>query len=301
GDMGQLPDSLPMFLLPDVPFTFETLAIIAPYAAAVAAVGLLESMMTAQIVDELTDTTGDKNRECYGQGTANIVTGFMGGMAGCAMIGQSIINVKSGGRGRLSSFFAGCALLFLILALGDLVSAIPMPALVAVMIMVSIGTFSWSSVGALRTQPRSASIVMLATVALVVYTHNLAIGVFAGVLLSGIFFAAKIAQLFKVTSLITPNGRGRTYIVEGQLFFASAETFTNSFDFKEAPDEVTIDLSRAHIWDVSSVAAVDMVKLKFMREGARVEIVGMNEASRTIVDKLGVADRPGAMDDMLGH
>ena len=301
GDMGDLPDSLPVFLLPDVPLNFETLAIITPYALAVAAVGLLESMMTAQIVDELTDTTGDKNRECYGQGAANVVTGFMGGMAGCAMIGQSIINVKSGGRGRLSSAFAGCALLFLILALGDFVSQIPMPALVAIMIMVSIGTFSWSSLKALRTQPHSASIVMLATVALVVYTHNLAIGVAAGVLLSGIFFAAKIAQLFRVTSLITPSGRGRTYIVEGQLFFASAEAFTNSFDFKEAPDEVTIDLSRAHIWDVSSVAAVDMVKLKFMREGARVEIVGMNAASRTIVDKLGVADKPGALDDMLGH
>ncbi|MEM7523617.1 MAG: SulP family inorganic anion transporter [Pseudomonadota bacterium] len=301
GDMGELPDSLPVFLLPDVPLNFETLAIITPYALAVAAVGLLESMMTAQIVDELTDTTGNKNRECYGQGAANIVTGFMGGMAGCAMIGQSIINVKSGGRGRLSSAFAGCALLFLILALGDFVSQIPMPALVAIMIMVSIGTFSWSSLKALRTQPTSASIVMLATVALVVYTHNLAIGVAAGVLLSGIFFAAKIAQLFRVTSVITPSGRGRTYIVEGQLFFASAEAFMNSFDFKEAPDEVTIDLSRAHIWDVSSVAAVDMVKLKFMREGAKVEMLGLNEASRTIVDKLGVADRPGAMDDMLGH
>ena len=300
-DLGALPDTLPMFLIPDIPLTLETLQIILPYSIGVAAVGLLESLMTAQIVDELTDTPSDKNRECVGQGIANTATGFLGGMAGCAMIGQSIINVKSGGRGRLSTLTAGVGLLFMILVLNDWVSQIPMAALVAIMIMVSIGTFSWSSIRNLREHPRSSSIVMLSVVVLVVYTHNLAIGVLAGVLLSGIFFAGKIAQIFRVTSTATPDGRERTYIVEGQLFFASAEDFTAAFDFREALDRVVIDVSGAHIWDISSVAAVDMVVLKFRREGTEVELRGMNEASETIVDKLGVHDRPGAMDDLLGH
>jgi SulP family sulfate permease len=301
GDMGELPDTLPVFLIPDIPLNFETLMIILPYSLGVAAVGLLESMMTLQIVDELTDTEGDKNRECVGQGTANVVTGFMGGMAGCAMIGQSIINIKSGGRGRLSCLFAGVGLLFMILVLGDFVSQIPMAALVAIMVMVSIGTFSWSSIKNLRHHPRSSSIVMLSTVVLVVYTHNLAIGVFFGVLLSAIFFAAKIAQIFRVTHTLSEDGRERSYLVEGQIFFASAGAFEKAFDYREALDRVVIDVSRAHIWDISSVAAVDMVKLKFMREGTEVEIVGMNEASETIVDKLGVSDKPGALDDLLGH
>ncbi len=301
GDMGELPDTLPVFLLPDIPLTLETLQIILPYSIGVAAVGLLESLMTAQIVDELTDTPSDKNRECVGQGISNSVTGFFGGMAGCAMIGQSMINVKSGGRGRLSTFTAGVALLFLILVLGDLVSRIPMAALVAIMIMVSIGTFSWSSIKNLRDHPRSSSIVMLSVVVLVVYTHNLAIGVLAGVLLSGIFFAGKIAQIFRVTSTASPDGLSRTYKVEGQLFFASAEDFTAAFDFREALDSVVIEVSDAHIWDISSVAAVDMVVLKFRREGADVDLRGMNAASETIVDRLGVHDKPGAMDDLLGH
>ncbi|WP_424926591.1 SulP family inorganic anion transporter [Amaricoccus tamworthensis] len=300
-DLGELPDTLPIFLIPDIPLTFETLQIIFPYSIGVAAVGLLESLMTAQIVDELTDTTSDKNRECLGQGVSNTVTGFLGGMAGCAMIGQSIINVKSGGRGRLSTFTAGVGLLFMILVLNDWVSKIPMAALVAIMIMVSIGTFSWSSIKNLRDHPRSSSIVMLTTVVLVVFTHNLAIGVLAGVLLSGIFFAGKIAQIFKVTSQASADGRERHYRVTGQLFFASADAFSSSFDFKEVLDRVKIDVSQAHIWDISSVAAVDMVVLKFRREGTEVELVGMNEASETIVDKLGVHDKPGAMEDLLGH
>ncbi|MBL3608182.1 SulP family inorganic anion transporter [Rhodovulum sulfidophilum] len=300
-DMGALPDTLPIFLIPDIPLNLETLKIILPYSVGVAAVGLLESLMTQTIVDDLTDTSSDRNQECIGQGIANTCTGFIGGMAGCAMIGQSMINVKSGGRGRLSTFTAGAMLLFLIVVLGDLVGQIPMPALVAIMIMVSIGTFSWSSIRNLRDHPRSSSIVMLATVFFVVYTHNLAIGVLVGVLLSGIFFSAKIAQLFKVRSEISADGRERTYVVEGQLFFASTEDFMRSFDFKEALERVTIDVSRAHIWDVSSVAALDMAVLKFRREGAEVEIEGMNAASETIVDKLAVHDKPGAMDDLLGH
>jgi SulP family sulfate permease len=298
-DMGDLPDTLPILLIPDIPFTLETLQIILPYSLAIAAVGLLESLMTQTIIDDLTDTPSDRNQECVGQGLANTCTGFIGGMAGCAMIGQSMINVKSGGRGRLSTFTAGAMLLFLIVVLGDIVGQIPMPALVAIMIMVSIGTFSWSSIRNLRDHPRSSSIVMLATVIATVYTHNLAIGVLTGVLLSGIFFAGKIAQLFRVTSEILPDGRNRTYVIEGQLFFASAEQFMAGFDFKEALERVTIDVSRAHIWDVSSVAALDMAVLKFRREGAEVVIAGMNEASETIVDSLAVHDKPGAMDKLV--
>ena len=301
GDMGELPDTLPVFLIPDIPLTFETLTIIFPYAAAVAVVGLLESLMTANIVDDLTDTTSDRNQECIGQGLANTATGFIGGMAGCAMIGQSIINIKSGGRGRLSCFVAGTVLLFLVVALGDLVGRIPMAALVAIMIMVSLRTFSWSSIRQLRTHPRSSSVVMLATVAVVVYTHNLALGVLTGVLLSGLFFAGKIAQLFRVTSSLSGDGRVRTYRVEGQLFFASAEDFMAAFDFREAAERVVIDVSEAHIWDISSVAALDMAVLKFRRDGCDVEIVGMNAASETIVDKLAMHDKPGAMDKLMAH
>lgn len=301
GDMGALPDTLPVFLLPDIPLTLETLRIIFPYALAVAAVGLLESLMTASIVDELTDTRSDKNRECIGQGVANTATGFIGGMAGCAMIGQSIINVKSGGRGRLSTLCAGLFLLLLIVFLGEWIKQIPMAALVAIMIMVSIGTFSWSSLKDLREHPKSSSAVMVATVITVVATHNLAYGVGVGVLLSGIFFAWKISQVFRVTSVSASDGRLRTYRVEGQLFFASAEAFTSSFDFKEALDTVVIDVRAAHIWDISSVGALDMVVLKFRREGADVEIIGLNAASETIVDKLAIHDEPGAIDRFFGH
>ena len=301
GDMGELPSTLPIFLIPQIPLNLNTLLIIAPYSAAVAAVGLLESLMTATIVDELTDTTSDKNRECIGQGIANTVTGLMGGMAGCAMIGQSIINVKSGGRGRLSTLCAGIFLLLMIVFLGDWVKQIPMAALVAIMIMVSIGTFSWSSIKTLKSHPRSSSVVMIATVVVVVATHNLAIGVLVGVLFSGIFFAWKIAQVFRVTSTLSADGTARTYLVEGQLFFASVDVFNASFDFKEALARMTLDVTHAHIWDITSVAALDMVVLKFRREGAEVEIVGLNQASETIVDDLAMHDKPGALERLLGH
>ncbi|WP_456390081.1 SulP family inorganic anion transporter [Profundibacter sp.] len=300
-DMGDLPDTLPIFLLPDIPLNFETLKIIFPVSAGVAAVGLLESLMTATIVDDLTDTESDKNRECVGQGIANTCTGFIGGMAGCAMIGQSMINVKSGGRGRLSTFAAGVFLLFLIVVLGDWVKQIPMPALVAIMIMVSIGTFSWSSIRDLREHPRSSSIVMLSTVVVTVLTHNLAYGVLTGVLLSGLFFAGKIAQVFRVSSELSKDGRARTYTIEGQLFFASAPEFTAAFDFHEVLERVVIDVTHAHIWDISSIAALDMVVVKFRREGAEVEIIGMNKASETIVDKLAIHDKPDAIERLMGH
>ncbi len=301
GDMGALPDTLPIFLIPEIPLNLETLKIIFPVSAAIAVVGLLESLMTAKLVDDLTDTKSDKNRECIGQGVANTATGFIGGMAGCAMIGQSMINVKSGGRGRLSCFAAGVFLLFLIVVLGDWVARIPMPALVAIMIMVSVGTFSWSSLKDLREHPGASSIVMVATVVVTVFSHNLALGVLTGVLLSGIFFAWKIAAVFRVTSEASDGGRARAYVVEGQLFFATAPDLADAFDFGEVLERVTIDVSRAHIWDISSVAALDMVVLKFRREGADVEIIGMNEASETLMGRLAEHDKPGALERLMGH
>jgi len=300
-DMGQLPTSWPIFLVPDVPFTLETLRIILPYSAGICAVGLLESLMTAQVVDEFTDTTSNKRMECVGQGIANSVTAFIGGMAGCAMIGQSVINVRSGGRGRLSCFAAGGLLLVFVVALGDWVGRIPMAALVAVMIMVSVGTFRWQSLANLRTHPRSSSIVMLATVAVVLTTYNLAIGVGVGVLLSGIFFAWKVSRLLRVTSTGAPDATARTYIVEGQVFFASADDFVAAFNFRDVLEHVTIDVSRAHICDISGVAALDAVVLKFRREGAQVAVVGLNAASETMVDRLTLHDKPGAPGHPAGH
>ncbi|MCS6759707.1 MAG: SulP family inorganic anion transporter [Candidatus Devosia euplotis] len=301
GDLGELPNALPTLLFPQIPLNLETLWIILPTSIAVAAVGLLESLLTASIVDQMTDIRSDKNRESIGQGIANIASGLFGGMAGCAMIGQSVINVKSGGRGRLSTFTAGAFLMFLLVVLGDIVGLIPMPALVAIMIMVSIGTFSWGSLNDLRKHPRRSSLVMVATVATVVGTHNLALGVGVGVLLSGIFFAWKVAQIFRVTSVLTEDGSERDYLIKGQLFFASAEDFINAMDFKEKLVRVRIDVTKAHIWDLTGVNAVDMAVLKFRREGVEVELVGMNDASATIMDDLAAHDEPGAMEKVLGH
>ena len=301
GDMGELPDTLPIFLWPDVPLTLETLAIIFPYAAALAVVGLLESMMTATIVDDLTDTNSDKNRECKGQGVANIASGLLGGMAGCAMIGQSVINVKSGGRGRLSCLVAGSVLLLMVVFLSDWVRQIPMAALVAVMIMVSIGTFSWDSIRNLKKFPLSTNIVMLATVAVTVFTHNLAYGVFVGVLLAAMFFANKIGHFLYIDSAADNEGAQRTYTVVGQVFFSSADKFIGAFDFKEAVDKVIIDLSRAHFWDITAVAALDKVVIKLRREGTEVEVLGLNQASATIVDRFGVHDKENATDLLSGH
>ena len=299
GDMGDLPSTLPMFLVPDIPLNLETLEIIFPYAVTLMVVGLLESMMTATIVDDLTDTTSNKSRECTGQGIANVASGFMGGMAGCAMIGQSVINVKSGGRGRLSTLSAGIFLLLLLLFFSDWVRQIPMAALVAVMIMVSIGTFNWDSIRNLRTHPPSSSVVMVVTVAVTVSTHDLAQGVLSGVLLSGFFFAHKVGRILVIRSQSEDEGRVRTYTVLGQVFFASADRFAQSFDFKEVIDTVRIDVSRAHFWDITAVSALDKVVLKFRREGADVEVIGLNEASATMVDRFGLHDKDGAEDLLL--
>jgi len=298
GDMGKLPDSLPVFLIPGIPLNLNTLLIILPYSAGLAVVGLLESMMTATIVDDMTDTPSDKNRECKAQGIANVCTAFIGGMAGCAMIGQSVINVKSGGRGRLSTLTAGVLLLCLIIFLRSWVSQIPMAALVAVMIMVSIGTFSWRSLTDLRRHPLSTSVVMLATVVVVVATDNLAFGVLTGVLIASLNFATKVARFMTVKSALEDGVR--TYTVTGQVFFASANRFMNCFDFREATERVVIDVTHAHFWDITSVSALDKAVIKFRREGSEVEIRGMNDATRTIVDRFGVHDKPEEVEKLMG-
>ncbi|RAW07243.1 sodium-independent anion transporter [Halomonas elongata] len=300
GDMGELPDSLPIFLWPDVPLNLETLSIIFPYSVMLAVVGLLESMMTATIVDELTDTSSNKNRECKGQGIANIGAGLLGGMAGCAMIGQSVINIKSGGRRRLSTLIAGVMLLMMVVFLADWVSQIPMAALVAVMIMVSIGTFSWASIRDLKKHPLSTNIVMLATVAVTVSTHNLAMGVFVGVLLAALFFANKVGNILYIGVEDGESEHSRVYKVVGQVFFASSERFAAAFDFKESVEKVTIDLSRAHFWDITAVQALDRVVIKFRREGTEVELIGLNEASATIVDRYAIHDDPEAVEKLMG-
>ncbi|ODN71440.1 C4-dicarboxylic acid transporter DauA [Methylobrevis pamukkalensis] len=294
GDLGELPSALPVFALPQVPLTLETLQIILPYSLALAAVGLLESLLTAQIVDDMTDTPSNKSRECVGQGAGNIASAMIGGMGGCAMIGQSVINVSSGGRGRLSSFVAGAFLLFLILVLDDLVRIIPMAALVAVMIMVSIGTFSWRSITDLRRNPRASSVVMLATVVTVVATHDLAKGVLVGVLLSGVFFAGKVARLVAVEKREADEGRAVTYLVRGQIFFASTESFLAAFDFDARPQQVTIDLRDAHFWDISAIGALDKAVMKLRGRGAAVTVIGLNEASASMVDRFASHDKEGA-------
>ena len=300
GDMGALPDTLPIFLLPNIPFNFETLQIILPYSVALAVVGLLESFMTTTIVDELTDTKGNKTKEAKGQGIANIASGCLGGMAGCAMIGQSIINIKSGGRGRLSTFVAGFFLLIMVVFLSDIISIIPMAALVAVMIMVSIGTFDWGSIKRLKTLPLSTNLVMLTTVVVTVYTHNLAHGVISGVLLASLFFANKISHFMYCNISYNNDKSSKTYQFVGQVFFNSADKFYETIDFKEVLDKVIIDVSKAHFWDISAVYALDKAVIKLRREGADVEIIGQNEASKTIIDRFGIHDKPEEIEKVMG-
>ena len=286
GDMGELPTALPVFAIPQVPFNIETLQIIFPYSLTMAIVGLLASFLTAALVDDLTDTPSDKNQEAKGQGIANIVTAFFGGMAGCGMIGQSVINVQSGGRGRLSTLSAGVFLLFAILILQDWVKQMPMAALVAVMIMVSIGTFSWSSFKNMARIPRTETVVMLTTMFVIIFTRNFALGVATGIVMSTVFFSRKIAQLVFVDKVLTDDGTHRIYKVAGQIFFLSKEEFLKSFDFGDAAERVTIDLTQAHLWDQGAVETVDKVVNKFRRAGAEVEVIGLNEASGTLFSRL---------------
>ena len=293
GNLGTITQSLPAFFIPDVPFNFETLQIIFPTALALSIIGLLESLLTASIVDDMTDTGSDKNREARGQGIANIVTGFFGGMAGCAMIGQSGINVKSGGRGRLSALTAGLVLIILILVFAPLVMQIPMPVLAAIMVMVSIGTFDWGSFKYLVKAPRTDAIVLLVTVVTVVWTHDLSKGVFAGVLLSAIFFTAKISKVTIQKKGLT-SGVENIYEVQGQLFFASVEDFTTYFEQNEMPDHLTIDFTNAHVWDDSAVGAIDRVMLKLQAKGLNVTLTGLNESSKKLLDQLAIHQETGA-------
>jgi SulP family sulfate permease len=301
GDMGRLPEGLPSLTLPNVPLTLETLRIILPYSLTMAAVGLLESLLTAQIVDDMTDTESDKRRECMGQGGANIAAALVGGMGGCAMIGQSVINVTSGGRNRLSTLAAGAILLFLLAVLGPWVGRIPMPALVAVMIMVSIGTFSWNSIANIRRHPPTSSIVMLVTVVVVVATHDLARGVLAGVLLSGIFFAGKVRRMFAVERVASPDEANCTYVVTGQIFFASVDRFTRAFRTDEPATHVVIDLSAAHFWDISGVGALDKIVARLRKADRLVEIIGYNRASADLVDRFALHDRTGVETGAVPH
>ncbi|MFG2101124.1 SulP family inorganic anion transporter [Micromonospora echinaurantiaca] len=285
GDQGRLPDSLPTLGLPQIPWTVDTLALIAPYALGVALVGLMESLMTAKLVDDITDTHSNKTRESWGQGVANIVTGFFGGMGGCAMIGQTMINVKvSGARTRLSTFLAGVFLLILVVSLGDVVAAIPMAALVAVMIIVAVSTFDWHSVApaTLKRMPLGETLVMVTTVGAVLATHNLAIGVIVGVLTAMVIFARRVAHLVEVTSVLDPDGGTRIYSVHGELFFASSNDLVHQFDYADDPEHVVIDMTHAHVWDASSVAALDAVTTRYAARGKRVEIVELNKPSAAI-------------------
>lgn len=289
GDQGELPSSLPMFGLPDVPYTLDTLSLIAPYAFGVALVGLMESLMTAKLVDDITDTHSNKTRESWGQGVANIVTGFFGGMGGCAMIGQTMINVKaSGARTRLSTFLSGVFLLILVVALGDVVATIPMAALVAVMIIVAVATFDWHSVApaTLKRMPLGETLVMLTTVAAVLATHNLAIGVIIGVLTAMVIFARRVAHLVTVTSVLDPDESTRIYSVHGELFFASSNDLVYQFDYANDPDNVIIDMTHAHVWDASSVAALDAITTKYSTRGKTVEIIELNQPSAVIHNTL---------------
>ncbi len=294
-DLGQLPSALPGFAIPRVPFTLGTLGIIAPVALALAAVGLLESLLTAQIVDDMTDTPSDKSRECMGQGVANMASAVFGGMGGCAMIGQSVINVSSGGRGRFSTLVAGACLLALLVIFQRVLAVVPVAALTAVMIMVSVNTFSWGSLKRLRTNPWQSSVVMLATVATVVATADLSRGVLVGVILSGVFFAGKVSRLNSVTSVLSPDGTLRTYFIQGQVFFASAGMFADSIDVLEPVAKIVIDVTEAHFWDISAIGALDRVVLKARRHQRLVEVVGLNVASATMVERFAVHDKQAAV------
>lgn len=289
GDEGNLPRSLPSLFIPDVPFTWQTFTIIAPYALAMALVGLLESLLTAKLVDDITDTHSNKTRESWGQGVANVLSGFFGGMGGCAMIGQTMINVKvSGARTRISTFLAGAFLLVLVVGLGDIVAVIPMAALVAVMVMVSVGTFDWHSIrwSTLKRMPKSETAVMLATVAVVVATNNLAIGVIVGVVVAMIAFARRVAHFATVTRALSTDGETAHYTVNGELFFASSNDLTTQFEYADDPRQIEIDLTNSHIWDASTVAALDAITHKYERHGTATIIVGMNDASTAMHDRL---------------
>lgn len=298
GDMGRITDDLPRFLIPNIPFNIDTLKIILPYAASLSIVGLVESLLTAQLVDDLTGTASDKNRECVGQGLANVVAGFFGGIAGCGMIGQTIINQNYGGRGRLSTLTSGTAMLVSVIVLNKFVVQIPVVALGAVMVVVSISTFSWESIKRISKVPKADTFVMIATVIIVLLTHNLAYGVIAGIILSAIFFASKISEITIVKNNIND---AITYEVRGQLFFASTLKFIDSFDYMEKGGTVNIDLSHVKIWDESAVDAIDKVIIKFHKNGVKTNLLGMSSQCLELIDRIAIHNKPGGLDAVSSH
>lgn len=298
GDMGRITDDLPKFLIPNIPLNMETLKIILPYAASLSIVGLVESLLTAQLVDDLTGTLSDKNRECVGQGLSNIVTGFFGGIAGCGMIGQTVINQNYGGRGRLSTLTSGTAMLISVIVLNKFVVQIPVVALGAVMVVVSISTFNWESIKRIRVVPKSDTFVMVLTVVIVLLTHNLAYGVIVGIMLSAIFFASKISEISVVKSI---KDQIVTYEVKGQLFFASTTKFIDSFDYTDNIDIVNIDLSHVRIWDESAVDAIDKVVIKLHKSGIKTNLLGMSKQCLELIDRIAIHNKPGGLDTASNH
>ncbi len=294
GDMGNITNSLPKFLLPNIPFNIETLKIVLPYALSLSVVGIVESLLTAQLIDELTDTPSDKNRECVGQGLGNVVVGVFGGIAGCGMIGQSILNHKYGGRGRLSALTAGTAMLLVIIVLNKIVVTIPVVSFAAVMIVVSISTFNWHSVKRIKKVPKADTLVMLSTVIVVILTHNLAYGVIVGILLSAIAFASKMSEI-KVEKY-THNNKDTEYEVNGELFFASTQSFANSFDYTDDIKKVDINFKGVKVWDESAVDAIDKVVIKFHKNGIKTNLIGLSDSCLDLIDKMGVHDKPGGLD-----
>lgn len=298
GDMGKITDDLPKFLIPNIPLNMETLKIILPYAASLSIVGLVESLLTAQLVDDLTGTLSDKNRECVGQGLSNIVAGFFGGIAGCGMIGQTIINQNYSGRGRLSTLTSGTAMLISVIVLNKFVVQIPVVALGAVMVVVSISTFNWSSIKRIKVVPKSDTFVMLSTVIIVLLTHNLAYGVIVGIMLSAIFFASKISEISVVKSI---KDQIVTYEVKGQLFFASTTKFIESFDYTDNVNMVNIDLSHVRIWDESAVDAIDKVVIKLHKNGVKTNLLGMSKQCLELIDRIAIHNKPGGLDTASSH
>ena len=294
GDMGNITNSLPAFLIPTIPFNIETLKIILPYALSLSLVGIVESLLTAQLIDDLTDTPSDKNRECIGQGLGNVVVGFFGGIAGCGMIGQSILNYKYGGRGRLSTLTAGSAMLLVIILLNKIVVTVPVVSFAAVMIVVSISTFNWASIKRMTKVPKSDSLVMLSTVVVVLLTHNLAYGVIVGIVLSAIAFASKISEI-KIEKHVHHN-RDTEYGVKGQLFFASSQSFINSFDYNDDIEDVDIDFSQVKVWDESAVDAIDKVIIKFHKNGVKTNLIGLSNSCLNLIDKMGVHNSIAGID-----
>lgn len=297
GHMGDITSQLPVFLIPSVPFNLETLSIILPYAVSLSVVGLVESLLTSQLLDDMTDTKGSKDRECVGQGLGNIAAGFFGGIAGCGMIGQSITNYTYGGRGRLSTLMSGTFMMLFVIAFNKVVVQIPVVALASVMVVVSITTFNWQSIKRMKKVPKTDTIVMLTTVVVVLITHNLAYGVVAGIILSALFFASKISEIH----VERKAGKEVSYLVKGQLFFASTEQFIESFNYEEKVDEVTINLAQAKLWDESAVTAIDKVVLKFHKNGTKVRLTGASESCHKLIEEIALHNKPGGLETAAAH